>query len=251
MIEWRGKKYHASFVENSISGDMQTIDLFSLAGVQIEMRRVESIKYNSDGSIYMPWWYKSADAFAGVADATAITAWPDMYGTGPTFTLLAGTTAEVETVDKPLSYVRFAASAAVATLSAPKTFYDIFLVMGARGTTWNALARACLSDATHTFLQGASATAHFEDLSLTSFEYRKNGTLLTAAGASPMDVYAVIHLRFTAGQSFATVLAIAESYATGFNAPINVSEMIFCDEQLTAAQYANIVTGLMTQEAIT
>lgn len=246
IIDFRGRKYTAAFAENNFSGVMETYDVFGLSGVKLKYARVRDLKYNADGSVYLPWgWYDSAYSFEGVADGTAITSWPDRWGNGHDLTLSSGTTAEVELVDKPLSYVRFNGSNARKMLSSPVRFYDIFLSLGVRGTTWGGAARACLSDGTTTFLQGATGTAHFEDLSLTSYEYRKNNVLLTAAGASPMNVYAVLHLRFTAGQTFATVLDIAESYSSGFNAPLNVAEMIFCDEQLNATQYAAVVTGML------
>ncbi|MBV9214823.1 MAG: hypothetical protein JO053_01495 [Acidobacteria bacterium] len=51
IIDFRGKKFHASFVENSITGAMHSYDVFGMEGVQIEMRRIPGASYNSDGSI--------------------------------------------------------------------------------------------------------------------------------------------------------------------------------------------------------
>lgn len=53
-IDFRGRKFHASFEENSISGEMLTYDLFSLSGVKLKQRRVPGIYYRSDGSVFHP-----------------------------------------------------------------------------------------------------------------------------------------------------------------------------------------------------
>lgn len=50
VIEFRGKKYHADFVDTKINADMFTIDLFG-GGVDIKQRRVSGFLYNDDGSI--------------------------------------------------------------------------------------------------------------------------------------------------------------------------------------------------------
>jgi hypothetical protein len=50
IIEFRGKKWHAGFAENYISGDALTADLFN-GDVEVEQRRVKGFTYSSDGSI--------------------------------------------------------------------------------------------------------------------------------------------------------------------------------------------------------
>jgi hypothetical protein len=50
IIDFRGKKYHASFVDTKISMDVFTFDLFG-GGVAIRQRRVAGITYESDGSV--------------------------------------------------------------------------------------------------------------------------------------------------------------------------------------------------------
>lgn len=50
-IDFRGKQYHASFADESISGTMETYDLFTLSGVKLKMRRMFGVTYNADGSI--------------------------------------------------------------------------------------------------------------------------------------------------------------------------------------------------------
>ena len=50
IIGFRGKTYHAGFVELKISMEMFTIDLFG-GGVEIEQRRIRGVTYASDGSI--------------------------------------------------------------------------------------------------------------------------------------------------------------------------------------------------------
>jgi hypothetical protein len=50
IIEWRGGKYHASFVDTEMSAEVFTADLFS-GGVQVKQRRITGSGYNADGSI--------------------------------------------------------------------------------------------------------------------------------------------------------------------------------------------------------
>jgi hypothetical protein len=50
IVEFRGKEYHASFVDTKISADVFTLDLFG-GGVAIRQRRVSGVEYNADGSV--------------------------------------------------------------------------------------------------------------------------------------------------------------------------------------------------------
>jgi hypothetical protein len=50
VFVFRGKTYHAGFVENGIDFERFTDDLFA-GGVEIEQRRVEGFAYNADGSM--------------------------------------------------------------------------------------------------------------------------------------------------------------------------------------------------------
>lgn len=52
IIEFRGKQYHASFADPTMTAEMMTIDLFSVGnGLAITQRRVQGVIYNADGSI--------------------------------------------------------------------------------------------------------------------------------------------------------------------------------------------------------
>jgi hypothetical protein len=50
IVDFRGKKYHASFVEPRLSFEVFTYDLFG-GGIEIEQRRVSGVVYESDGSV--------------------------------------------------------------------------------------------------------------------------------------------------------------------------------------------------------
>jgi hypothetical protein len=50
IVGFRGKQYHASFVDRKISMDVFTYDLFG-GGVAIRQRRVSGVTYNDDGSL--------------------------------------------------------------------------------------------------------------------------------------------------------------------------------------------------------
>lgn len=83
MIDFRGRKFHCSFADDSISGSMLTYDLFSLSGVRLEMRRVPGIYYRSDGSVFDPreidnlWHWSRADDVVELDDEN-----PDISGLG-------------------------------------------------------------------------------------------------------------------------------------------------------------------------
>lgn len=51
IIEFRGKNYHASFVDTEIGAEMFTIDLFAIGGVEIRQRRLRGVTYDEDGAI--------------------------------------------------------------------------------------------------------------------------------------------------------------------------------------------------------
>jgi hypothetical protein len=249
IIEWRGEKYHASFEENSLSGTMQTIDLFSLSGVKIEMRRVPGVTYNANGSILVPYFWLEADQFTD-ANGTAETLWSDWTPNDNDLTLTGGPIFKTNAING-MSVVRFDSSNDYGskTFTGTKLFYDIFMVVKHRGATWGALNVKALSDDTYTFLQGASGAATFTDLGLTAYEYRKNGTLLAANGGSPMNVFAVLHLRFTSGQPFTNAIGIAKSLGEGYNCPLDIAAFIVWDTPLSATQFASVATGLATKYA--
>jgi hypothetical protein len=50
IVDFRGKKFHASFAETKFSFEVFTYDLFG-GGIEIRQRRVSGFTYNSDGSI--------------------------------------------------------------------------------------------------------------------------------------------------------------------------------------------------------
>lgn len=252
IIDFRGKRYTAAFADNDFAGVMHTYDLFGLSGVKLEYARLAGLRYNSDGSVYIPWgWYEAGDAFDGVTNGTAETSWPHrIWGTSAALSLSAGTTVGIEATVPPREYVNFNMSMATRTLTAPKLFYDIFLVMGIGAVTFSGFARVVVSDSTHNFLQGETGTAHWQDLSLSNYEYRKNAVLLADDGAAPMSVWGVLHMRFTSGQTFAGAIGIAASIASGFNTPMNILETIWCDELLTAAQFADYTQSLRDKYTI-
>lgn len=87
IIDFRGRKYHASFADASIEGAMHTYDLFGLSGVRLEMRRVSGIHYRADGSIFYPTevpdiysWHIGSQCPAG-----SFADWEDLTGNGHAF----------------------------------------------------------------------------------------------------------------------------------------------------------------------
>jgi hypothetical protein len=247
VIDFRGKKYTAAFADNDFAGVMHTYDLFGLSGVRLEYARVAGVMYDTDGSISQPWVLLLAESFTD-AEGTAETLWSDETTNNRDFTLSGGPTLRRNDVHD-LAAVRFDGSNDFGsiTFTGTRRFYDIFIVMKHRGATWGALNLKVLSDDTFTYLQGASGAANFTDLSLANYEYRKNGTLLADNGASPMNRFAVLHLRFTSGRSFANAIGIAKSIGEGYNTPVDIAAVEAWPTPLSTTDYEAQTDALLAR----
>jgi hypothetical protein len=92
VIDFRGRKFLVSFADDSISGNMQTYDLFDLSGIKLKMRRVKGMAFNPDGSIdTTPRTLHRIDV--GRTSGGTIAGWEDdsAFGTSGTITTASPT----------------------------------------------------------------------------------------------------------------------------------------------------------------
>lgn len=97
IIDFRGKKYHASFVDTKVSFEVFTYDLFA-GGVDIKQRKVSGITYNSDdGSLDLSLPDTPTGFHVVSTTSTSVTLdWDDVVGeplTGGGVALTGGGTA--------------------------------------------------------------------------------------------------------------------------------------------------------------
>jgi hypothetical protein len=183
QIDFRGRKFHCAFSDDSISGSMHTYDLFSLSGVKLEMRRVPGIYYLDDGSIFDPrdvpnlygWW--RAEDYDGED-------WPDLaHGDNPIFFTRAGDVIQVLDVQNGRPVVRLNSLASTGLLS-PSGFstmriYAALFVMAMRETPFsnNAGILTGSGGSSAKILAGTSTTTKFANQAIGgSFQYALNGT---------------------------------------------------------------------------
>ena len=259
QIDFRGKKYHAAFASNSISGNMHTYDVFDLSGVALEMARSEGIAYADDGSILRPWAWLAGRGVTGLADGANVSpTLADTSGSGHDFTTHGISTArptyQTNEVNS-LPIVQFLQNNASRDVSSsPVTLYDVFFVMKVRDATFDANQNEMLADGgTTDLLKGSSTRTYWANLSLSNYEYRKNGTLYVASNQqAPMQAYGVVHLRFTAGVSFVDAVQIcAGTNGNNHGCPVDLGEALFFDRSLSSAEYDRVTRMLKKMYAIT
>jgi len=257
MIEFRGEHFHCKFAETTMSASMETIDLFTAEGVEVVKRKVAGIAYNANGSIRFPWaWITAADAINGdlgaAVDDDPVKYIPDASGNGNDFGAAVGSlrpTLQTNEVNG-LPVIRFdGTNDFLSWAGSEVTLYDLFMVIKIDGATFPDDG-GILRDGTEfgdDFLMGDSTETKFADLTLTNYEYRKNGTLFADNNQqAPMAAFKVIHLRSTDGFDFPTAVILGYSQADVYGA-FDLAEFWFYDAALTTLQYETLTTALMTK----
>jgi hypothetical protein len=199
-IEFRGKRYHASFASPTQSYEMFTIDLFG-GGLEIKQRRARGVVYNDDGSIFTPndlgtalkFWYQvtSSTSVALVQDLSTFD--KDLVSEAPFPTLTTNGGVDVirwdGTNDNPL--INAEGSIVISHL---------YMVACATDATFDASPlRGLISGKTLGLLVSEASTTKWTDLAYGSnFAYKKNGTAFADNNAqAPMSgTLAVIECEF-------------------------------------------------------
>lgn len=255
-IEYRGKKYHASFVENGWSPERLTNDLFAVDGIEIEQRRVEGVIYNDDGSIWEPWSWLAASRVTGVADGAAFSPWTDVSGNRD-FSLASasgGTGPLLQTNEvNSLATVEFTTDAASYSVTSVG-FTNIWMVVKVREATFGSNRVLLADDATTNVWEGDAGTTKFADGGYGGvFTYKKNGVSYASGNQqAPMNAYGLVHLNWSTAFNFLQEVNIGAGTGGGAEAsPIDLAEIIFDTEDLSAAHLSRVETMLMAKYALT
>lgn len=203
LIEWRGRKYFAEFVDNTISPEMHTIDLFG-AGVEIRQRRVTGFYEGTDGSAFDPS-YHTASMYAWFDETS-----PN-YG-GAEFTDISGNSRHFDingdvitggATQNGLATAKFNSAGAngYINLVTSATFYDVFMVLKVREATFSTYQGVLSASATDVAMVGNNGDTKLLNLTHgAGYTFYKNSTLLTEATQNmPMNTFGMIHGRWPAG----------------------------------------------------
>lgn len=264
-ISFRGKRYHASFVNNNFDAEMLTYDLFSTEGVEIKQRRVEGIVYNADGSIFditeLPGIYSAhvAEDYPGNVGQR----WPNyLYDISEVQPLTedSGDVINVPDVQNGLSVVRFNSTTNDGFISGSivsNFIYEAFIVMKMREATFSNDAGILTAGTVVPFLLGDSGETKFTNLGIGgSYQYRLNGTLYTESNQqAPMNEFGVVHLRITGGLTLGDMQVGKDRAATDRYAEMDIGELILIGSSIASAPLssenaAKLTTFLMRKWGI-
>lgn len=264
-LEFRGKRYHASFVQNEFTGEMLTIDLFSVENLEIKQRRVEGIVYNADGSIFditeLSGIYSAhiAEDFPGNVGQR----WPnylyDISEVQP-LTEYDGDVINVPDAQNGLSVVRFNSTTNDGFISGSivsNFIYEAFIVMKMREATFSNDAGILTAGTVVPFLLGDAGETKFTNLGIGgSYQYRLNGTLYAESNQqAPMNEFGVVHLRITGGLTLGDMQVGKDRAATDRYAEMDMGELILIGSSVASAPLstenaAKLTTFLMRKWGI-
>lgn len=199
-IDFRGRKFHCSFADDSISGVMHSYDLFSLSGIKLEMRKVPGIYYRDDGSVFDPreitglWgWYRSEDWDAG--DLTDLSGNLHHLDGNGVITLVADARNDRDIVR--LSSTGFF------TNTASVRVYAALIALKLPNSTFSSAAGVLtgLGGSSERILIGTNAATKFANRSFGgTFQYKKDGTTYAESDEqAPMSAWGVVSVTSTGG----------------------------------------------------
>lgn len=206
LVEFRGRKYFAEFVENQMSAEMHTIDLFS-GGVEIRQRRVSGYYEGTNGSVFDPSFH--SDSIYTWFDETS----PDYVGgvfeninePGVRDFDINGDVITGGATQNGLATAKFNSVGAdgFINLATTQAFYDVFMVLKVREATFSTYQGVLTASATTAAMVGNNGDTKLTNLSHgAGYTFYKNATLLTEATQNmPMNTFGLIHGRWPAGIS--------------------------------------------------
>lgn len=259
LVEFRGRKYFASFVETRMSAEIFTSDLFG-AGVEIRQRRVRGFYEGTDGSVFDPsfladgllWaWYKgdeTQDLGAGIlraVDQTGQSNWVTEVDGG-------GITAVPDVVNG-LGVLRFDGSDFLNTTADP-VIYEAFFLMKCDGATFPTFAGILTASVTTAALVGNNGDNKLVDFSFGgTYSYWLNGVLKTeATQLAPMNTFGVIHARWTNGITLTNLQIGKDRDFVARFLDGDIAEVLLVATAPLSTEYATDMDGyLMKRGAIT
>lgn len=251
LIEWRGRKYFASFDNVEQTVEVFTSNLFA-GNLTITQRRVAGYYEGTDGSVFDPsflttgiWaWHKAEQQETVLSDGDPIDGdWPDISGNGNA--LNTGTTQTYETNEQnSLPIVRFNGTNSWFSYGTTSpTIYEAYFVLKCPDATWANFSGILTADTTTAALVGNNGDTKLVNFSFgpTYYEYRKNGTLLTEATQNtPMQTFGVIHGRWLMGLSLPNPQIGKDRDIAARFAHVDIGEIILCDALQTDEVSADI-----------
>lgn len=245
VIDFRGHKFHASFVENSISGAMHSYDVFGMEGVKIKQRRVAGYSYRvSDGSIFDPTCIN--DSIWGWFNPNLDGATIDLSGDGNDLSVNGDATG-LGTTANGLGTNRMNGTTNDGYLNttADPVIYNAFFVMQMRETTFSNYAGILTADSGTAFVTGDSGTTKFYN-QLLSIVYTKNGVSFAESNQqAPMNQFAVCHWKRTAGVGLTNLQIGKDRGFAGRFAEMDWGEIILCDVLLSDDDATDLENFLM------
>lgn len=189
IIEWRNRRWHAAFVEDNVSYETFTSDLYA-GGVEIEQRTVEGYSYNADGSLFVPSDINGLMSWYRVSSDSSAVAMPDLSGNGRD--LIGELPMPERTTNGGIPVFRWNGTNDNPFVG-PDSYSvtHIFAVACAANAVFPAspAARGLFSGTTAGILAGVASDTKFFDMGYgANFAYKLNGTLYADNNAqAPMD----------------------------------------------------------------
>lgn len=254
-LEFRGKRYHASFVQNEFTGEMLTIDLFSVENLEIKQRRVEGILYGEDGAIFevanLAGLY--SEHLGGTIGTAVGNYWPNELDNGITTPFVNGTGDIDVGIDGPggLHVARFNSETPGGfTYGNTINFvYEVYIVMKMREATFSNDAGILTSNVTVPFLLGDTGETKFTNIGHgADYEYRYNGELLAESNqTAPMNEWGLVHLLFENGRTLTNTQVGKDRAATDRYALMDIGHLIFVGSAAAGAPLSTTNSAKLTE----
>lgn len=257
LIDFRGRKYHASFAENKIGGNMLSYDVFDMSGVEIEMRTVAGFHYGDHGNVIDPGFYGD-DVWAWIKGGSythpggyQLT---DQSGNGHHM-LSTGNVVPVTNLVNGLAGMRLNSGTAdgfFATTEDP-TIYEALFLLKIREASFSSIQGILTGGTTGQAFVGASGTTKLINQAVgSSYAYWLNGELLTEATQEcPMNDFGVIHGRWANGIALSNLQIGKDRNNSGRFGKLDLVEGILKDvEPFTDEVAADLDGYLMRRGAI-
>lgn len=246
LIEWRGRKYFASFENVEQSVEVFTSDLFA-GNMVISQRRVAGFYEGTDGCVFDPSFV--SDSFWGWYDETSFSYFTSLAidNSGNVNNLdISGDIDSSGSTQNSLATQRFNAGAADGYLhtTADPVIYDAFFMFKVRAATFSSYQGILSADVTTAALVGNTGDVKLVNFTFGStYTYTKNGTSYAeAAQATPMATFGVIHGRWSNGITLSNLQIGKDRGFTDRYLKADIGEIILCDT-LLSVEHGNDLGG--------
>ncbi len=244
LIEWRGRKYFASFEDVEQSVEVFTSNLFA-GNLTISQRRVAGFYEGTDGCVFDPSFVE--DSFWGWYDENSFSYFTSLAIDKTASINNLGINGDIDstgTTQNSLATQRFNAGAAngyLNTTADPK-IYEAFFVLKVRASTFSSYQGILSADVTTAAMVGNTGDTKLVNFSFGStYSYYKNGVAFAeAAQATPMATFGVINGRWSSGITLSNLQIGKDRAFTDRYLKADIGEIILCDVALTTEQRTDL-----------